>query len=111
MIYRIDVRTDSPAREGDAAAVDPLGEAVRQQIREFGRDVGNISTRRIFLIDTDVGTRVDLSVRTLRPRAPNHVVEDIMAADGGSASAVLRNVVDFPDLKSQDVSILVERNI
>src|SRR5205814_7009814 len=53
MIYRIDVRTDSPAREGDAAAVDPVGEAVRQQIKEFGHDLGNISTRRIFLIDTD----------------------------------------------------------
>src|SRR5436189_5020389 len=53
MIYRIDVRTDCPAREGEAAAVDPVGEAVRQQIKEFGRDVGSISTRRIFLIDTD----------------------------------------------------------
>jgi phosphoribosylformylglycinamidine synthase len=52
MIYRIDVRTTPLAREGDAA-VDPLGEAVRHQIAEFGRTVGPIATRRIFLIDTD----------------------------------------------------------
>src|SRR5947209_12890927 len=52
MIYRIDVRPASPARGGEAA-VDPLAQAVRQQIREFGSDVGPIATRRIFLIDTD----------------------------------------------------------
>lgn len=46
MIYRIDVRT----REGGQ---DPLGHAVRHQIAEFGRTVGPISTRRIFLIDSD----------------------------------------------------------
>jgi phosphoribosylformylglycinamidine synthase II len=45
MIFRIDVRT--------AAAADPLGESVRQQIKEFGTQVGPISTRRIFLLDTD----------------------------------------------------------
>ena len=52
MIYRIDVRTTPLARGGEAA-VDPVGEAVRHQIAEFGRTVGPISTRRIFLIDTD----------------------------------------------------------
>src|SRR5215213_9117417 len=52
MIYRIDVRTDFPSRGGEAA-IDPVGEAVRQQIKEFGRDVGSITTRRIFLLDTD----------------------------------------------------------
>src|SRR5688500_14861541 len=52
MIYRIDVRTTPLARGGEAA-VDPLGEAVRHQIAEFGRTVGPVSTRRIFLIDTD----------------------------------------------------------
>ena len=45
MIHRIDVRLASDS--------DPLGEAVRQQIREFGSDVGPIATRRIFLIDSD----------------------------------------------------------
>src|SRR5918993_4150555 len=53
MIYRIDVRTTSPAREGNAAATDAVGEAVRQQIKEFGTELGPIATRRIFLIDTD----------------------------------------------------------
>src|SRR5688572_25409261 len=52
MIYRIDVRTLAPARGGEAA-VDPVGEAIRHQIAEFGTNVGPISTRRIFLIDTD----------------------------------------------------------
>jgi phosphoribosylformylglycinamidine synthase len=44
MIYRIDVRSN---------AVDSLAQAIRQQIREFGANVGPISTRRVFLIDTD----------------------------------------------------------
>src|SRR5688500_3476476 len=52
MIYRIDVRTTSPARGGNAAS-DAVGEAVRQQIKEFGPDLGPIATRRIFLIETD----------------------------------------------------------
>ena len=52
MIYRIDVRT-TPLTRGGEAAVDPVGEAVRHQIAEFGRTVGPVSTRRIFLIDSD----------------------------------------------------------
>src|SRR5690348_15719181 len=60
MIYRIDVRGRSPrdaamgglARSG-AGGGDPLGESVRQQILEFGSDVGAISTRRVYLIDTE----------------------------------------------------------
>src|SRR5690349_21350617 len=52
MIYRIDVRTASAARGGEAA-VDPVGEAVRHQIEEFGTRVGPIHTSRVFLIDTD----------------------------------------------------------
>src|SRR6059058_4282434 len=52
MIYRIDVRTMPAARGGDAA-VDPVGEALRHQIQEFGSNVGRITTARVFLIDTD----------------------------------------------------------
>lgn len=52
MIYRIDVRTASTAR-GGVAAVDPLGEAIRHQIEEFGIKLGSIRTSRIFLIDSD----------------------------------------------------------
>ncbi len=52
MIYRIDVRITSAARDGQAA-VDPVGESLRHQIREFGTTVGPIATTRIFLIDTD----------------------------------------------------------
>src|SRR5437763_3791791 len=55
MIYRIDVRTTGAARGGNAA-VDPVGEAVRHQIAEFGPDVGPIETARIFLVDTDADT-------------------------------------------------------
>ena len=51
MIYRIDVRTTPPAR-GTEAAADPLGEAVRHQIQEFGASVGPITTSRIFLMDS-----------------------------------------------------------
>ena len=52
MIHRIDVRT-TPLARGGAAAVDPVGEAVRHQIREFGTVVGPIETTRIFLVDAD----------------------------------------------------------
>src|SRR5687767_2044856 len=55
MIYRIDVRTTGAARGGDAA-VDPVGEALRHQIAEFGSTVGRIETTRVFLIDTDADT-------------------------------------------------------
>ena len=48
MIYRIDVRAASAG-----ASADPLGQAVRQQIVEYGTDVGSVTTARIFLIDTD----------------------------------------------------------
>src|SRR6185295_17121126 len=58
MIYRIDVRTVPQPHNGGpaggmAATGDPVGEAVRQQIAEFGTRVGAIATRRVFLIDTD----------------------------------------------------------
>ena len=52
MIYRIDVQ-NTPSARGGEAAVDPLGQAVRHQIQEFGTTVGPINTRRIFLIDAD----------------------------------------------------------
>src|SRR6185503_18933858 len=55
MIYRIDVRTTGAARGGNAG-VDPVGEALRHQIAEFGSSVGPIQTSRIFLIDTDADT-------------------------------------------------------
>ena len=46
MIYRIEVG----ARDG---AADPLGESIRQQIREMGKSVESVRTSRIFLLDTD----------------------------------------------------------
>jgi phosphoribosylformylglycinamidine synthase subunit PurSL len=45
MIYRIDVR---------AAGQDPTGRGVRQQIEEFGYQVGPVSSSRVFLIDSDM---------------------------------------------------------
>src|SRR5688572_14586260 len=67
MIYRIDVRPASPARaRGGEAAVDPLGQAVRQQIIEYGADVGAVTTSRVFLIDTDAPRqRVERAAREL----------------------------------------------
>jgi phosphoribosylformylglycinamidine synthase len=55
MIYRIDVRTTAAARGGNAA-VDPVGEALRHQIQEFGSSVGPIETTRVFLVDTEADT-------------------------------------------------------
>src|SRR5688572_6871454 len=52
MIHRIDVRTAGLSHDGEAG-VDPVGEAIRHQIQEFGKTVGRITTARIFLIDTD----------------------------------------------------------
>jgi len=58
MIYRIDVRPK--ARDASAgtdpaslAAHDTFGAAIRQQIAEFGSDVGPISVSRVFFVDTD----------------------------------------------------------
>src|SRR3954467_3620709 len=69
MIYRIDVRTTpqaSPDARGGEAAADPVGEAVRHQIAEFGTTVGPIATRRVFLIDTDADlAQVDRVAREL----------------------------------------------
>jgi phosphoribosylformylglycinamidine synthase len=72
MIYRIDVRT-TPAARGGEAAVDPVGEALRHQIAEFGSNVGRIETSRIFLIDTDADT-VDVA-RVARELLADPVVE------------------------------------
>src|SRR5256885_15537521 len=55
MIYRIDVGAALRPREG--AAGDAVGESIRQQIAEWGVKIGPISTRRIFLIDTDAQER------------------------------------------------------
>ena len=53
MIHRIDVTTLAPAR-GGAAAADPVGQAIRHQIQEFGTNGrGRVTTSRIFLIDSD----------------------------------------------------------
>src|SRR5688572_11194992 len=72
MIYRIDVRT-TPAARGGQAAVDPVGEALRHQIAEFGSNVGPIETSRIFLIDTDADT--DEVTRVARELLADPVVE------------------------------------
>ena len=49
-----------------SAGIDPVGEAVRHQIAEFGTRVGPITTTRIFLIDTEASQqdvkRIDLQL-------------------------------------------------
>jgi phosphoribosylformylglycinamidine synthase len=52
MIFRIDVRLNSAALDGQLLE-DPAGHAIRRQIGELGIAVGPISTSRVFLIDTD----------------------------------------------------------
>jgi phosphoribosylformylglycinamidine synthase len=52
MIFRIDVRTLPIARDGQVA-LDPAGQALRNQIAALGMTVGPITASRIFLIDAD----------------------------------------------------------
>ncbi len=54
MIHRIDVRVCEPGR-GWTADNDPVGTALHHQIQELGKNVGDIRSYRIFLIDTDEG--------------------------------------------------------
>ena len=86
MIYRIDVRTAPPARGGEAAA-DPVGEAVRHQIAEFGTTVGPIQTRRVFLIDTDADvSQVERAARELLADPVVETAEVTSAADARNAT-------------------------
>src|SRR5947209_1018913 len=80
MIYRIDVRTTPTARGGDAA-VDPVGQAIRHQIQEFGSSVGPISTSRIFLIDTEA-SRADVQ-RVAGELLADPIVETAELVGGG----------------------------
>src|SRR5687768_3249664 len=52
MIYRIDVQT-APSARGGEGAVDAMGEGIRHQIAEFGVEVGPITVRRVFFVDTE----------------------------------------------------------
>src|SRR3954452_22319602 len=70
MIYRIDVRTAGGPRAANDEAGDPLGQSIRQQIIEFGNDVGAVSTARIFLIDAG-----DASAEQMR-RAARELLAD-----------------------------------
>src|SRR5665213_1255393 len=84
MIYRIDVCTIPPAR-GGLAALDPLGQAVRQQILEFGKTVGPIQTSRIFLIDADAD-RAAIE-RAAAQLLADPVVESAQVIDGSAGAA------------------------
>ncbi len=77
MIHRIDVRTLPTAREGEPA--DPLGQAIRHQIIEFGKHVGPIQTTRIFLIDSDAS--VDQVKRIAGELLADPIVEEAHVFD------------------------------
>ena len=91
MIYRIDVRTRPSAREG-RGAFDPAGEAIRHQIREFGVDVGPVSTWRIFLLDMDASREQVERVATELVADP--VVDEAVVVDGRSDGATKRRSDD-----------------
>src|SRR5690348_7757658 len=81
MVYRIDVQM-TPAARGGEAAVDPLGEAVRHQIEEFGTCVGPIHTSRIFLIDSNTDrAKVERAAREL---LADPIVESARIVSGGA---------------------------
>ena len=73
MIYRIDVRTAPPARGSGDGAGDPLGQAVRHQIAEFGLNVGPVTVSRVFFIDSDAP--VEQMRRVARELLADPVVE------------------------------------
>src|SRR5882724_9211436 len=77
MIYRIDVRT---RERGGKLVIDPVGETVRHQIREFGIDVGPVKTSRIFLFDTEA--RRDDVARAARELLADPLVEDAELVEG-----------------------------
>jgi phosphoribosylformylglycinamidine synthase len=82
MIHRIDVRT-TPLARGGAAAVDPVGEAARHQVAEFGTTVGPIETTRIFLVDTDASpSQVATAAAAL---LADPIIELAEAITGGAA--------------------------
>jgi phosphoribosylformylglycinamidine synthase len=81
MIYRIDVRTLLAA-----GTLDPAGEAIRQQIREFGTTVGPIHTSRIFLIDSDAPRE------TLEPAAKSLLADPVIESAELSEKFATENV-------------------
>src|SRR5687767_6191081 len=83
MIYRIDVRT-SPAARGGQAAADPLGQAVRQQIAEFGTSVGPVRVSRIYLVDAEA-SESDM-LRAAKELLADPVVEEARLVSGGGAA-------------------------
>ncbi len=85
MIYRIDVRTAAPAHGTDLSE-DPVGQSVRHQITEFGTQVGSISTRRIFLVDTDASREQVLSAAGALLADP--IVEQAEMVDARSLAGV-----------------------
>ncbi|HVT89977.1 MAG TPA: phosphoribosylformylglycinamidine synthase subunit PurS, partial [Tepidisphaeraceae bacterium] len=72
MIHRVDVRTRQQP--------DPLGQAIRNQIAEFGADSGTISTYRIFLIDSDAEPAQIR--RAARQLLADPIVEETRPANG-----------------------------
>jgi phosphoribosylformylglycinamidine synthase len=67
MISRIDVRSSGP---------DPLGESIRQQIRELGHDFGEIRTARIFLVEIPSDAHPNDVRRIARELLADPIVEE-----------------------------------
>jgi phosphoribosylformylglycinamidine synthase len=85
MIFRIDVRTLPDPRSASDSASDQLGQSIRQQIREFGNDVGSISTSRIFLIDADASE--DQMQKVARELLADPIVECAELVTSSASSA------------------------
>lgn len=107
MIHRVDVRT-----KGD---IDPVGESVRHQIAQFGKDVGPISTYRIFLIDSPANPTQMRKVS--RELLADPIVEEAKLAPSGRSNrieihlkpGVMDPVADSTEMAIRDMGIDVKQ--
>ncbi|HET6250412.1 MAG TPA: phosphoribosylformylglycinamidine synthase subunit PurS, partial [Tepidisphaeraceae bacterium] len=116
MIYRIDVQ-NAPTARGGQAAVDPVGQAIRHQIQEFGTTVGNITTARIFLIDAQAErAQIERAARELLadPLVESAYFMDTVPVDTGKSrieihlkAGVMDPVASSTEMALRDMGVAV----
>src|SRR5271167_2621366 len=66
--------------------------------------------RAVVLVETNVGSRVHLAIRTLHASAPDHVMKHVVPTNSRPAATDLGNVIDFSDLNGRHVPVVVDRD-